>query len=323
MINKLHKFVANLKTFENINTRLMMIDYYRRFKNYSFIDCKCKTDIQLEASITRLYHTIEKGLAYSDFRPGFGKDNVDKLILSLEQYQNKGYNINKFSYTTALSCLYEYIRKNKEYNFVDHDLEERVNNLPGKPNNLGGVITVEKPTDTKRINYEALVKSRHSIRHFDTTPVDIDVLKDAIQLAQFTPSACNRQGWKTRIIADKEKIKKILENQNGNRGFGQEFDKLLIVTADLRSQQKSRELFQAYIDGGMYAESVLNSLFYYGIGAVPLSASLTPLQEKEVRKTVSIHDAEVLILIIGVGNYPNNSFLTTRSERKPIEIEVL
>ena len=168
-----------------------------------------------------------------------------------------------------------------------------------------------------------MVKSRHSIRHFDAEPVDINVLKEAIRLAQFTPSACNRQGWKTRIIADKEKIKLILENQNGNRGFGQEIDKLLIVTADLRSQQKSRELFQAFIDGGMYAESILNSLFYYGIGAVPLSASLTPLQEKVVRETGNINDAEVLILIIGVGNYPNGSFLTTRSERKPIEVESL
>ena len=114
-----------------------------------------------------------------------------------------------------------------------------------------------------------------------------------------------------------------MENQNGNRGFGHEFDKILIVTSDLRMQQKGRELFQAFIDGGMYAESILNSLFFYGIGSVPLSASLTPTQDKTVRKEIGIEDAEVLILIIGIGNYPKEEFLTTRSERKPIEIEII
>lgn len=73
----------------------------------------------------------------------------------------------------------------------------------------------------------------------------------------------------------------------------------------------------------MYAESVLNCLYSKGIGSVPLSASLTAEQEKNVRKVIGMDDAEVFILFIGVGNYPEGEFLTTRSERKPIEVEVI
>lgn len=297
--------------------------YKERFTKYSFIDTKCEILEQYEASITRLYHTIEKGLSYENFRPGFGKDNIDKLLISLEQYSAKGFDTSVFFYETALSCLKEYLRKNEEYGYVDSELTERIKMLPGKANEYGGVTTVSAPVYPDRMTYEQLVTSRHSIRHFSTIPVDLDCLKEAIKLAQYTPSACNRQGWKTRIVTDKEKIKIILANQNGNRGFGQEFDKLLIVSSDLRAQQRNRELFQAFIDGGMYAESVLNSLYSKGIGAVPLSASLTLEQEENVRTIVELDDAEVLILFIGVGNYPDGIFLTTRSERKPCEVEII
>jgi nitroreductase len=314
---------AAKKKISGQTTHAVMENYYKNFEMSSFVDCQCTNPTQFEASITRLYHTIEKGLAYEDYRAGFGKDNVDSLITSLEQYGAKGFDITAFPYVTALSCLYAYVQKNKEHGYEDTELENRIAKLPGVANEYGGTITVSAPKDASSLTYEQLVTSRHSIRHFSGKPVNLDLLKEAIKLAQYTPSACNRQGWKTRIVADKEKIKMILSNQNGNRGFGQEFDKLLIVTADLRAQQRSREIFQAFIDGGMYAESVINCLYSKGIGSVPLSAALTAEQEKNVRKTVGLDDAEVLIMFIGIGSYPEGEFLTTRSERRPVEIEII
>ena len=304
-------------------TRRIIDQYYKKFNQYAFIDCSCTTKEQFEASITRLYHTIEKGLSYDNYRPGFGPNNVKKLVQSLEQYVSKKYDTNTFFYETALSCLHEYVKKNRLSGLEDSSLENRLNKLIGQKNNLGGTISVSYPFGSNKFNYEQLVTSRHSIRHFSNKPVDMKLLTDAIKLAQYTPSACNRQGWKTKIIKDRDLMAKILDNQNGNRGFGQEFDKLLVITSDLRAQQKDREIFQAFIDGGMYAESILNALFFKGIGSVPLSASLLPEQEKKVREYAKLEDAEILILFIGIGNYPEKEFLTTRSERKPIAIESL
>lgn len=304
-------------------TQMILKNYYKRFQKYSFVERFCETQEQYEASITRLYHTIEKGLAYEDYRAGFGAANIDSLVVSMEQYSSKGYDTNLFFYKTALNCLNLYISQNKKCGHEDITLEDRIKALPGTANDAGGTIIVEKPANPEMLNYRELVIHRHSIRHFSEEKVDIKKLKEAISLAQFTPSACNRQGWKTRIISDKNTLNTILANQNGNRGFGQEFDKLLVITTDLRTQQKDREIFQAFIDGGMYAENVVNSLYFYGIGSVPLSASLTPEQEKNVRRVTKIDDAEVLILFIGVGNYPAHLIKTTRSERHEAVIEVI
>lgn len=297
--------------------------YLRRFKRYAFEDHGCTCLEQFEASITRLYHTVEKGLAHKDFRAGSGRKNIDSLVASMEQYALEGYDTSEFFYRTALSCLGSYIEANEGCGLELPDLKERVNRLPGEPNRLGGAAIAYAPDHPESMGYRRLVASRHSIRTFSTVQVSIETLEEAIALAQHTPSACNRQGWKTRIVNDGAKMKSILDNQNGNRGFGDSIDKLLVITADLRAQQREREIFQAFIDGGMYAKSVLDSLHSMGIGSIPLSASLTPRQERAVRAITGIEDAEVLILFIGVGNYPQGGALTTKSERRPPIIDVI
>ena len=190
---------------------------------------------------------------------------------------------------------------------------------------MGGVLEYS-PLSSAELglaNYEELILSRHSMRHFSSEPVDIERVKKAITLAQHTPSACNRQGWRTIIISDKDTIGRVLENQNGNEGFGQEFDKLLLVVTDIRFFNKDREIFQPFIDGGMYAQSVLNALHYEHIAACPLSASLRREQEENVRRILSLAEAEMPIIFIGIGNYPEDKCQTTRSERKTPDIQVI
>lgn len=296
--------------------------YYTRFRKYAFLGNGCKNEYQYEALITKLYHAIEKGLSYLDFRAGFGKTNIEQLLYLLEKYAEK-YDTTEFFYETALSVLTEYIRKNKEYGYENADLEARIRALKGAPNTKGGAMEFEPyRKDAKVFDFDAFVKSRHSIRHFSSASADIDKVISAIKLAQHTPSACNRQGWKTRVICNPNLIEKVLHNQNGNQGFGDKIGMLLVVTGDLRYFSKGREVHQVFIDGGMYAMNILHSLHYEGLATIPLSAALNDVQEKHVRNVLGIDDAEVLIMFVGVGNYPEKC-ITTKSSRKPCEVAVL
>ncbi|MBQ8426887.1 MAG: nitroreductase family protein, partial [Clostridia bacterium] len=256
------------------------------------------------------------------YRPGFGEKSINALLLSLEQY-SKQYDTSVFFYRTALCVLNEYIQKNREYGHVDEQLNKRISELKGVPNEVGGIIEfVPYRNNEKIFDYANFIKSRHSLRHFSKEMVDIKQIIKALEVAQHTPSACNRQGWKTRIITDSNIFKNVLSNQNGNRGFGQEISSLIIVTGDLRCFSMGREIYQVFIDGGMYAMSILNALHYKELATIPLSASLREDQEKNIRKIVGIGEYEVLIMFIGVGNYPKRC-ITTRSERRPAEIEIV
>ena len=236
----------------------------------------------------------------------------------MEKYAGS-YDVSTFCYETALCTLNAYVAKNREAGYIDEELEKRIQKLPGCANTMGGTTEFSPMTkeEVQKLNYADFVKSRHSIRHFDSESVPGESIERAIALARHTPSACNRQGWKARWIEDKNQITELLKWQNGNRGFGEEIDKLIIITGDLRYFSKSRELYQVFIDGGMYAMRVLDALHYEGIGTIPMSAALTAEQEKSVRKILGVDDAEVFILFIGVGYYPQLC-ITTRSERRPI-----
>lgn len=298
--------------------------YEKRFLDFSFYGNKCENDKQYEAVITRWYHTIEKGLAYVNFRAGFGNNNINSLLTAMENYIADGYSADSFFYKTALSTLKAYQAKNSEYGFKNEKLDERIKKLPGEPNNAGGVISfshMEKET-IQNMGYAEFINNRHSLRHFSDKPVDKEAVKRALELAQHTPSACNRQGWRTRVIVNKEILKDVLANQNGNQGFGNEIDQLILVTADLRYFNRDREIHQAFIDGGMYAQSILNALHYENIATIPLSASLTIDQEKNVRRLLELHDAEVFIIFIGIGNYPDIC-QTTMSTRHSADITVI
>lgn len=308
------------KLFNNKKRRLLT--YYKNYKKFSFIEMKCHDERQFEASITKLYHAVEKGLSYSDYKPGFGRKNIDNLIASMEQYSKK-YDVTAFFYETALCVLHEYIEKNRNYGHKDEELENRVSLLKGAPNNSGGVIEFtpfKKQEGT--FDFGNFIKSRHSLRHFSDIPAKTETIIEALEIAQHTPSACNRQGWKARLITNPSLIKDVLANQNGNRGFAQEISSLIIVTGDLRCSNSSRELYQVFIDGGMYAMNILHAIHDKELASIPLSASLNEKQEKNIRELVNIADYEVFIMFIGVGNYPNHC-VTTKSARKEPTVEVL
>lgn len=323
-LKRILKKIATKLGFVKDDAIVKYQSYLQAYQKNAFSDTKCDNCEQYEAVITRWYHTIEKGLSYSNYRAGFGKDNIEKLLTLMEAYATE-YSTDAVFYRTALSCLNEYVNKNKENGVINYELAERINRLAGQANNLGGVMTIKKPDEEaiREYSFEELMINRHSIREFSDEPVDIEVIKEAIRISQFTPSACNRQGWKTRIIVDKDTIQNVLQFQTGSRGFRDQIDKLLLVTCDIRYFNQKREIFQPFIDGGMYAESLINALYYKGLGCIPLSASLTSKNEKGVRDVLGLGASEVLILFIGVGNYPEMC-LTPRSERKKdLQIEVI
>lgn len=299
--------------------------YLNRYKRNCFSGTKCSDIKQYEAVITRWYHTIEKGLAYTNFRAGFGGNNIEKLLQSMENYVKDGFDKDAYFFRTALSVLDAYQVKNCEYGVENVGLQARIDSLGGFKNSWGGILEYSplSSAELESANYEKLILSRHSMRHFSSKSVDIDRVKKAVTLAQQTPSACNRQGWRTIIINDKDTMKKVLKNQNGNEGFGHEFDKLLLVVTDIRYFNKDREIFQPFIDGGMYAQSLLNALHYEHIATCPLSASLRKEQEENIRRILSLNDAEMPIIFIGIGNYPEDKCQTTKSERKVPEIQLI
>lgn len=281
-------------------------------------------DIQkMQYTLSRETHTIEKGMSMRNPRKGFGQQKVTNLITRLRKYVNLYMNEDSAFLDYPLSTIQTYIDYTLSTGVDIPDIQKNFSFLlqeAGKTNVCGkaGVEKVTKNSILDKCNkdFESLLYSRHSIRYFSDTPVGDDVINKALELAQRTPSACNRQGWLTHVFRAPKSID-LVKWQGGSHGFEDEIKCAILVTANLKAFL-NHEVHQAYIDGGLYAMNLINALHSLGVGTIPLSCGFMEKQISQLSK-FDIPENEVPIVIIGVGNYLD-CFNVAVSERKDISI---
>lgn len=297
-------------------------DIYYFWKITSKFNASCKTNDDIEKmqyTLLRENHTIEKGLSMRSPKKGFGQEKVKRLLEKLNLYVNKYGELDIDFLAYPLATLQHYIDYTKSKGIKIDEIENEFNNLLKKSKltipNYAGVVLISKDQILNECNksFESLLFSRHSIRYFSNAPVQNELIEKALNLAQRTPSACNRQGWKTHIFQGEKSIE-LIKWQGGSRGFENEIKYSILVTANLKAFLYY-EIHQAYIDGGLYAMNLINALHSLGLGTIPLSCGFTHRKLKQL-SNFNIPKNEVPIVIIGIGNLLDNFNVAVSSRKK-------
>ena len=259
-------------------------------------------------------HVMEKGITMPSRKKIFGIENARRLIELCNEYIRK-YGVVSDQLDFALDDLWEY---KKIYHNNCNDLPEDICNGIDellKKKNVATYISRETTATSyfSRCNdFATFAEQRHSIRSFIDKEVPNAVITEVVKIAQTSPSACNRQSIKVHVYG-KEKKNKILEIQNGNRGFGQMANKILIVT----SEQTAWDGYftkAAYLDAGIFTMNLLYALHYYKIAACTLNLYLFRKEMKRIRRLMDIADSEIPCVMIAIG-YPSNTFSIAKSHR--------
>ena len=109
-----------------------------------------------------------------------------------------------------------------------------------------------------------------------------------------------------------------MAHQNGNAGFGDDADKVLIVTVELKDFRGPKERNQAYIDGGLFSMSLIYAMHSLGIGTCALNLSLNHKDELELLREAEIPHSEIAIMMIAIGKIPEQ-FYVADSARRDLE----
>lgn len=276
---------------------------------------------KMQYTLLRENHVIEKGMSMKNPKNGFGKEKVKNLLKGLNLYYN-GYNDKKFL-IYPLSTIRSYIEFTKHNRIDLHDIIENYENLYRKINSCdfqvnAGVKEVSKfeILEKSNINFSDFVNSRHSIRYFSNEVPDIKLINEALVMAQQTPSACNRQAWHVHVFSN-ERTSELLKWQGGANGFENDVPLSLLITSNLNAFL-FYEPYQAYVDGGLYAMSLIYALHSLGLGTIPLSTGFQAEKIKKMHNLFNIPANEIPIVIIGVGHLLDH-FKVAISERKSIQ----
>ena len=180
----------------------------------------------------------------------------------------------------------------------------------------GGVykLKYEKIKEMANGKLPEVMASRYAVRDFCDRPIDMELLRKALQMAEKSPSACNRQSWRIHVYKE-VKAQKLFLLQGGSNGFEQDMQVAILVCCDLRSYFLD-ELNLPYVDGGLYAMNLMLALHYYGLACIPLTMGRKARKLKIIKKEMNIPNNEVPILLIGVGSY-KDEYRVAVSSRYP------
>ena len=282
--------------------------------------------LSLQAYITKEYHRIEKRLAFKDprvgFRPEIANNLASKTKIYIERYSADA------TVKASVDCLEAYYKFNLKHGIDDRCLRREIDSIKSGIDlddtlDLGGIFEFTRETilNKSRIDLKDFFASRYSIRDFSPESVDRTLIKEAVLMAQKTPSVCNRQSSKVYLFDNEDLKSLVLEHQSGNKGFGDKAKAVLVVTSDLRHFFSIGERYQCWIDGGMFAMSLIYALHSLGLGTCCLNWSVTKKTDCALKIASGIEDYESIIMMIAVGHLPEK-FKVARSNRKSID-EVL
>lgn len=319
----LRNMVGNMRLYRNLIEEI--ISYAKRLFLYN-ASVHTDDDIaKMQYTILRENHVIEKGMSLRNPRKGFGQQKVTALLHRLEKYYTRYGKIDSQFLIYPLSTIKSYIAYTEAAG-VDISAIKKLyaQVLSGAHINenllvsTAGIKLVTKKELTCQAagNFRDLLFSRHSVRYYAKTAVDKKIIEQALSMAQQTPSACNRQGWRTHIYFG-EQAHDLLHMQGGCNGFENEIPCAIVVTADMRAFL-SYEPMQCYVDGGLYAMNLINALHSLGLGTIPLSLGFYHTKLSCIAKTFDIPSEEAMICIIGVGELLD-TFNVAESYRKHIQ----
>lgn len=290
----------------------------KRFHMWSHGSGLEKDQARREKALLKAYHGFEKGLSLAEPRPGFGVPSSRVLMRQIDALA-KQFEITD-TVRAAIASLQNYHGFNTSHGIQDQELENWLKKYAQDIKIGAGLGGVEMATRDEiqagaAQSGPAFFQTRHSIRHFGPDAVPLDAIREAAEMARKTPSVCNRQG--SRIYCFENPMM-ALQWQKGNAGFGDRASRALVITSDLRAFASVGERYQCWIDGGMYAMSVIYALHSKGYGTCPLAWSAEANKDKEARAALGIPDNEVIIMMIAVGTLPDE-LAVARAFRIPLE----
>jgi len=272
------------------------------------------------AEIVMSYHVLEKGLTMPRRRLGFGKGAVVHLVNLIESFERRfecasSGSVPNSTLKDANPTLKDPQVRHaagvlRAYRELHRDWPEPMPRLDAFLAAHTDVPSAHEPHVTRTDFFSAkdapfplFAASRHVCRHFAGS-VPRETVEKAVGIATTAPSACNRQHVRVHVVDDAGLRDRLFAVQGGTRGFGQDADKVLVVTADLSAVRWGWERHDCYVNGGIFVMNLCYALHYPGVAHCILHWSVPPEADRAAHGLLGIPPNEAIVQVIACGMPP-------------------
>lgn len=271
--------------------------------------------------LRRNVHRLEKGLLMRPRRVPFGLSYIAETVQAYEVVVRNGGEPQELAW--ARDVLQEYMRVTPAHPVVE-PLRALVDSL--EPHNPSGCRDIELIPYTRtgdeapQIDFNEilrLAKHRRSVRWYLPTPVPRELVRNAVEVAALSPTACNRLPYEFRIFDEPSLVRELIQLPMGTSGFGQQVPAVAVIVGKLRNYPNERDRHLIYVDGALAAMSFVYAMEVQGIGTCCINWPDIEEREKRMARMLKLAPDERPVMLISFG-YPDPDGLVARSTKKSI-----
>lgn len=300
---------------------MLYLETLRDIKNYDkYSGPEGQTSNGNITAILLLVHSLEKGMCSDEPRP-FGFSKINSLLNELSYFENRD-GSQSTAYDMGVSILFAWLEFYKEKKWTNDKqfmtLEKKINEKysPEDVKVTTGNRWVSISNSNAFKSYEGFMKSRFSARKFQKRKIEIEDLEKAIRIAQYSPSACNRQMVNVHIFATVSARQKVHDFIQGNSELNFENTTYLIITYDTNLLGFYGERNQGNLNAGIFAANLSNALHSLSIGSCFLQMANLVKEEQVLKRSIGIPENENISIILSAGYYLEDNLVPISVRKK-------
>ncbi len=163
-----------------------------------------------------------------------------------------------------------------------------------------------------------LAKRRRSVRWYDGRPVPREVIDRAVEVAAYSPSACNRQPFEFRIYDDPDTCAELGKIPMGTSGFNHQFPVFIVIVGKLVAYPYNRDRHIIYIDASLAAMALEFALEVQGVATCSINWPDIASRERMMTKAIGLAPDERVIMCMSAG-YPDPEGMVPHSQKKVLD----
>lgn len=270
--------------------------------------------------LRRNVHRLEKGLLMRPRRLPYGLDYIAETVDAYHKAVQAKTELKELIW--AKHVLDEYMAINPNHPKID-PLRKIVASASAQVIEIDvsarkNIPYIRVESEKPKIDYNEilkLAKYRRSVRWFLADKVDRKIVERAIDIAAYSPTACNRQPYEFRIFDDPQLVSQVIKLPMGTGGFGHQVPCVAVVVGKLRNYFNERDRHLIYVDGSLAIMSFVYGLEVQGVSSCCINWPDVPKLEKKMASLLKLEKDERPIMLVAFG-YPNPEGMVANSTKK-------
>ncbi len=164
-----------------------------------------------------------------------------------------------------------------------------------------------------------LLHRRHSVRWYNDQMVTDEIIQRAVSAAITSPSACNRQAFNVYCLRG-EKLDEVKKLKLGFEIFAEHIHTFLFIVGDLSAYIEERDKHLIYIDGGLFAMSLMLAFETLGVSTCPINFPDMAWLDAEMDRILGLDPYQKGVMLMSIGYADANSPVPFSAKKQVDEV---